>query len=187
MPADREIHFGYVGPDKAFDFVERIGCKFKGDNGRTITKKAFITSGSSSINITDYKKLEPKLRRAYVNTIVALGWKIVPINDHPVYQNDRHIGVESPWGYRTASPWDLYPHFDPNEMNESVDELTIGVNLSSRYTPTLLDIKDKNGTLGSSLIINKTLLDTIEICKRELIKEIPEMHDAEVYIREIFY
>jgi len=41
--------------------------------------------------------------------------------------------------------------------------------------------------MGSCIVLDKEFFDKVEICKRELIAQIPELYDGEIYIRDIFY
>jgi len=194
MPFDREIHLGYVGVDAVWNFARRIGADIIEDSGRTtkILTESDIRSKNwqAQLDPAICDKYQPILRQAYCNAILAQGWKIIP--NHKV-KNIRgshskdHIYVESPWGLREASYWHLDIYFDPNEVGDSPEEITLGVDLSGRYFPKMLDMHDTFGTMGSVIQLNQKLMDQIAICKRELIKVIPELHDAEVYIKEIFY
>lgn len=194
MPFDREIHFGYVGPTRVWDFASRIGAdiiNYSTHTTRIVTEVDFRTKPQSAqLDPNVCAKYEPLLRQAYCNTILAQGWQIIPAkniaNKQGPHCND-HIYVNSPWGIREASFWNIDTYFDPHEVGDGVEEVTLGVCLSGRYFPTMLDMKDPYGTMGSVILFNQDLVNLIDICKRELIGVIPELHDADVYIKEIFY
>ena len=194
MPFDREIHFGYVGPTQVWDFASRIGANIIDDSTRTtriITEADFRTKPQrAQLDPAVCTKYKPLLRKAYCNTILAQGWQIIPAKNIANKQGPHckdHIYVNCPWGIREARLWDIDIYFDPHEVGDGVEEVTLGVNLSGRYFPTMLDMKDPYGAMGSIILFNQTLMDQIAICKRELIAAIPEMQDAEVYVKEIFY
>jgi hypothetical protein len=186
MPYDKELHFGFVGPEKCFDFAERIKAKIVDYKDKPTTVSKFRQK-KYTINIDYDDTIKLKLRTAFTNSISSLGWKIGTILNSTLSSDTDYIGVISPWGDRAASVWRLKCQYDPHECGETPEELTFGVNLSSRYFPSIIDIIDEHGTLGSVFILNKDLFDKIEICKQELIKEIPELYNAEIYLREIFY
>ena len=194
MPFDREIHFGYVGPTRVWDFASRIGADIIDDSTRTtklVTEADFRANPHrAQLDPTVCTKYEPLLRQAYRNTILAQGWQIVPAKNiankrGPHYKD--HVYVNCPWGIREASFWNIDTYFDPYEVGDGVEEITLGVDLSGRYFPKMLDMHDAHGTMGSVILFNQVLMNQIAICKRELIAVIPELHDAEVYIKEIFY
>lgn len=187
MPCDREIHFGFVGPSDVFNFADKIGSKITDRDGNTITADQFIaaTDRCADFDDSDFRK---KLRTAFINTVIALGWETGKIQSPSTLKNNQnYIGVVSPWGNRAAGIWDLDIQFDPYEIGDTAEDISFGVNLSSRYFPSILDMKNEHGALGSSIILNKELLDKIEICKQMLIDQIPELSDAVIYIRDIFY
>lgn len=187
MPYDRELHFGYVGPNKVFEFADRIGVPMSDRESLAITLESFRANPNDGADF-DTNRFDAALRRAFIGTLDALGWEHGDIIVNGVTKHDKkYIGVKSPWGIREAGIWRLHSQFDPYEMGDTPEQLTIGVNLSSRYFPSIIDMEDPHGTLGSVFKLNKELFDRVEICKRELIKEIPELHDAEVFLRDKFY
>ena len=190
MPFDREIHLGYVGPDKVFDFIDRMKFRLVNNNDVVInlSKDDFRkTEDQFYINDADISVLQPKLRKAYMNTIRAFGWDYGKIVGAKRADAARYIGVISPWGNREAVVWGINVYYDPYEVSDTTEEITLGVDLSGRYFPTMLDMKDPHGTMGSVITIDNDLLNNVKICKDELVKEIPELYDAELYIKEIFY
>ncbi len=194
MPFDREIHLGYVGADAVWNFADRIGANILNNQRKTpklVSKDQFLKT-NSGIGFAQaiHDKYSPALRQAYINTILAMGWKIVtplditpPSGGHLSY----YLDVVSPWGRRETRIWSLDIHFDPDECGDGPDDVTVGVNLSSRYIPTMLDMHDVHGGMGSVIKLNQVLMNQIAICKRELVALIPELHDADVYIKEIFH
>ena len=187
MPYDRELHFGYVGPDKVFEFADRVGVPMCDHEGLAITLESFRANPNDGADF-DTNRFDAALRRAFIGTIESLGWEHGKVTLNGVIQNNpRYIGVMSPWGAREAGVWRLQAIFDPNEMGDTPEQLTLGVNLSSRYFPSIIDMEDQHGTIGPVLTFDKALFDKIEVCKRELIKEIPELYDAEVFLRDKFY
>lgn len=190
MPFDREIHLGYVGPDKVFDFIQRMNLTVvdREDDPVKQTANQFRQNPEGfDISTADKIILIPKLRTAYINTIQAFGWQHGKIVGKNTANDSRYIGIISPWGNREAVVWDLDVYFDPHEVGDSAEEITLGVDLSGRYFPTMLDMKDPHGTMGSVITFNQELLDKVKVCKDELVKEIPELYDAELYVKERFY
>jgi hypothetical protein len=191
MPYGKEIHFGFVGPEKSFAFATRIRSEMLDNNDKSITLEKFMKVNTGKKRFTSGVSLKdvgfnPKLKIAFINTVHAFGWTTGTLVDSTL-PPDQYIGVISPWGNRAASVWSLDCQYDPHENYEIPEELTLGVNLSARYFPSILDMKDEHGTMGSCIVLDKEFFDKVEICKRELIAQIPELYDGEIYIRDIFY
>jgi hypothetical protein len=190
MPYDIELQFGYPTSKQAFEFADRIGKYFTFTfNGQ---RKSMMKMGEwedfLKMPVNEQRAIrfsgsfEKPLKAASIETLAALEWKTFKLEND---LNGVMIGVDSPWGARRARVWRMNVGFDPDEMGDT--ELTLGVNLSSRYYPSILDMQDESGTLGNCFSFNKENNRKIEICKEQIIKQIPEMHDAEVYIRQLFY
>jgi hypothetical protein len=184
MPYDIELHFGYPTSKQSFEFADRLGEYFTFNGQRKSMNMGqwedFLKNDQRAIEISG--SFENPLKTAFIETLAELEWKTFKLEND---LNGVMIGVDSPWGARRSRVWRMHSMFDPDEMGDT--ELTLGVNLSSRYYPSILDMQDESGTLGNCFSFNKENNRKIEICKEQIIKQIPEMHDAEVYIRQLFY
>ena len=111
------------------------------------------------------------------------GWTAIQsVNKH---LSDGYFDVTTEYGTKTAAPWGLALQFDPHEVGEGPEHVTLGVDLSSRYFPTFIDMKNSHGTLDG--IDFDVMYHDIQIAKEEILKLVPELADAKVIIRDIFY
>lgn len=191
MPVDREIHFGYPNAEKAFAFAKRVSVDIiGGEEDLAVDYAAYMndTNQRSGYYFEPEDRFKQQLRDSFINTLDELGWKTGKIDEPKTYANkDRYVGVHSPWGPRIASVWSLDSIYDPVELGDEKSNFSIAVNLSSRYKPHIMDMDNPHGGLDNAVVFNKEFFDRIEVCKRNIIKAIPEMHDAEVFIRNVFY
>lgn len=189
MPADREIHFGFPTAAKAWAWADRIGLPMSDEGGAAIALQEWLANSDDSDLYLDVdtSRFDGPLRAAFMDTIQDMGWQTGRITGGGRGSRDDHyVGVITPWGNREAGVWGLYTHYDPVELGDRPEDLSIGVNLSSRYFPAILDMESEHGSFGT-IVLDQAFMDRIAVCKRNLIKHIPELDGAEIYIREIFY
>lgn len=67
-----------------------------------------------------------------------------------ISQNKVPVPWGTPWGLRTVVPISLMFHYDPDECGDSVEDAVLGVALSARYKPSLLDMRFAHGGLEGS-------------------------------------
>ena len=193
MPSGLEIHYGYPSPEKAWDFVSRrsdLEMVNYDDGGDPLSLEDFLAGKieDGRPEPTESPAFDALVEQAFYNTLGALGWSYVKVKNK--YNPSKYdLVVDSPWGKRDARPWHCYVIYDPSEMGEDPQHLSLGINLSSRYFPGILDMKSTHGTIYENIVFdtNNDLWKRAEVCKQEIIKLIPEMHDGEFYIREIWY
>jgi len=185
MPADKELHFGFTGPKEIWDAVQNIDGRLLNE----LEPMTFDLLQSSTFDTVEFEpsdSLKAALTRAYENTLTRLGYRFQKSTE--AYLSDRYYDINTPWGVRTAHSWDLCIQYDPDEIGDALDEMTLGVDLSSRYFPCLVDLKDPNGTLGSVVKIKSLMeMDATKIAIEEIIKAIPYFANAELYLRDIWY
>lgn len=191
MPVDREIHFGYPSAERAFEFAERIKVSIVDlDDNAVVDYNKFLAVNDNErcVDFNPGTRYDTALHNAFLNTLVELNWETGEIVEPRSYANsDKYVGVESPWGNRIARIWSLHSIYDPVELGDEKANFSIGVNLSSRYKPSILDMDNPHGGLDNAIVLNRDLFNRIDTCKRCLIDAIPELHDAEIFIRNVFY
>lgn len=193
MPVDREIHFGYPNAERAFEFAKRVGIDIVNlDNDTVVDYDEFLAVDDSdryaSYDFDPGTRYDAALRNAFVSTLSDFNWETGKIVEPKSYaKSDEHVGVKSPWGSRIAQVWYVKAIYDPVELGDEKANFSIGVNLSSRYCPAILDMDNPHGGLDNAVVLNKEFFDRIEVCKRNLVAAIPELHDAEIFIRNVFY
>jgi hypothetical protein len=193
MPVDREIHFGYPNAKRAFEFAKRVGIDVVDLDANTVVSYDEFMATDDSNRYASYDfdpgtRYDRVLRDAFVNTLDDLGWENGKIVEPKSYaDSDEHVGVKSPWGSRIARVWYVKAIYDPVELGDQKANFSIAVNLSGRYCPGILDMDNPHGGLDNSVVLNKEFFDRIDVCKRNLVAAIPELHDAEIFIRNVFY
>jgi hypothetical protein len=179
MPVDREIHFGFIGPAAIYKLVEELDVPVQTYDEAPTTLKE-LRQAPFDLFEMDITKIEPVLEEIYDAITARLGWTKTGQNDqgYTIYQ--------TPFGERVASSCWLCLNYDPDEIGDEPEDATIGINLSSRYFPCILDIENPHGTLGNVVDFD-ALVSQIAICREEIVKRLPAFADAKVFFREIFY
>ena len=179
MPMDKEIHLAVVGPQAVFALAETLGGTMVDAEERAIGQHAFIDDPLRGLGMETPEVLDAKARAAWEDAIARKGWRIVA-------PDGNGVRLETEFGPRTAYPWALYVQFDPEEVGDHPCDATLGVNLSARYFPVFLDMAHEHGTLGSVIDLDALRAD-IEIAREAILAQIPELSEARVIVRDIFY
>lgn len=182
MPAACEIHLGFIGPKAIYDTIDALGLEVLDIDGNPTTTDDLR---SNSFDLIEFEaesliKIEDLLDEAYKAVASRMGWTFVGQG------HGAHTVYDTPFGRRETSSFSLCLTYDNDEIGDRPEDATIGVNLSSRYFPTVLDIDDEHGGLGTVIDIG-SLMPQIDICREEIVKRLPAFGEAKVLIREIFY
>jgi len=183
MPADREIHLGFIGPDAIYNTIDTLGLQvldWAEENPTTTSALRSKPFDLFDFEGQSYDKIHAILREAYQAVAARLGWTFVGTTD-----ND-YMLYDTPYGRRQTGGFSLCLQYDEDEIGDEPQDVTLGINLSSRYFPTVLDIESAHGVMRS-VIEFETLQPRIEICREEIVKRLPAFAEAKVFIREIFY
>ena len=189
MPQGNELHFGFSNSKDAFAFCKKAGIQIMGYDGTDdkfypITLAQFIEEPEGIENLKIPHEIEVALENAYFKTLDELGWKWQK-QPSKMWPKEFDILVNSPWGVRKVYAWTLHLQHDPDEMGDGPEDLSVSINLSARYYPCLTDMKSEHGAMP--IKFNTETNRIIEIAKRHILEALPEMVDAELFIREIFY
>lgn len=192
MPYDRECHLGYPNAKLAFDFAKRVGFPIVDtDNNNEIVDLDKFLKSAPTVHRPEFsypEEFKQRLHIAWRKSIDDMGWALGTIIDKDGKPaKSRYNGVISPWGNREAAYWVMHADYDPHEMGHTPEDWAIGVNLSSRYFPTFMDMKDAHGTLSYTILLNDEFFNYIKVAKENLVAVIPEMHDAQPYLRDKWY
>lgn len=180
MPADREIHFGFIGPAAIYDAIDALGVTaIDYATDQPVTTAELRAARSLDFEI-DANAIEPQIQAAWDAITARLGWTPQGHDKmgYPVY--------DTPYGRRTMGRFHLCLQFDEDEIGDAPEDATLGINLSARYFPAILDAKDPHGTLGGAIMYDE-LAPQIEICREEIVRQLPHFEGAKVFIRDIFY
>lgn len=183
MPADREIHLGFIGPDAIYNAVDALGLQVIEWGGEKPTTTSALRSNPFDLFEFDensYKTINVVLREAYQAIAARLGWTFIGTTD------DDYMLYDTPYGRRETCGFSICLTYDPDEIGDDPQDATIGIDLSSRYRPTVLDIESAHGVMRS-VIEFEDLQPRIAICREEIVKRLPAFAEAKVFIREIFY
>lgn len=165
MPSGAEIHVGFTSDQ--FDLASHaMGIS--------------VLMGDSFADLElgpEAKSIIEKFRNAYLQTIKDVGFRVLGDD------GGNYFEIETPAGLRKMSGFQLETVYDPIEIGHAPKEATLGVALSGRYYPTLLDYPSTHGTL-LGLGID---LRMIEISRANLIKEFPVFTESKVLVVEKFY
>ena len=183
MPADREIHLGFIGPDAIYRTIDALGLQVLDWEDEMPTTTSALRSKPFDLFEFDeqsYLKVNAVLREAYQAVAARLGWTFIGTTD-----NDYMI-YDTPYGRRQTGGFSICLTYDPDEIGDEPQDATIGIDLSSRYSPAVLDIESAHGGMRS-VIEFEELQPRIEACREEIVKRLPAFTEAKIFIREIFY
>lgn len=171
MPTGQEIWFGVRGEDAMRTCNQLFGTKFQSE----ATFLADLEGGFDPHE--DIDAHNEKLDACYPEALRAIGLA-------PVKADGDYLVTKTPMGNRKMSCWDLAIQYDPYEVGDT--HATIGVALSGRYFPTLLDWRDPHGTLMEAPDLREIIAEAdkvIPIIQREL----PFTKDWKLLLLDIFY
>ena len=183
MPADREIHLGFIGPDAIYSTVDALGLQVIDCEDEKLTTTSALRS--NPFNLFDFDehshdKINVVLREAYQAVAARLGWTFIGTAD------DDDMLYDTPYGRRQTPGFSICLTYDPDEIGDEPQDATIGIDLSSRYRPIVLDIESAHGAMRS-VIEFEELQPRIQVCREEIVKRLPAFAEAKVFIREVFY
>ena len=174
MPAYSEIHLGFVGRSAVSNAIAALGIVC--NDGTQPTAQDLING--FNFDNTDVDKLNPQIEAAYMATASRLGWVHLATDS-------QFRDFDTPHGKRRTSIFGLSFNYDTDEIGDEPDDCSLGINLSARYFPTVLDISDPHGGLAPSNDLAR-LLSHAEICKQEIVKRLPAFEAAHIHLREVF-
>lgn len=114
------------------------------------------------------------LSQVFTNCCQRLGFTYVstrtpyPYSEYQVWQ--------TPLGNREFGSLEFELFFDPHEMGDQPEDAVLGVAITGRYKPTLLDWRGERGMINNSYLD----LEELAVVREEMAKLIPWMADAKV-------
>lgn len=169
MAISYEIVLGFTAKD--FDNVEKIlGTNFRFDDERAYNR--YFEDNMEKLNI-----FCSDLDMSHIKTLKEIGFE--PINE-------KEFVFETPLGVREFSPFRIETYFDATDIGDKYEDIVIGVSLSGRYRPTLLDWPNKNGSLNT-MVIDEKATSIIEIAKRNISEKIPIFKSAKIIVKLRYY
>lgn len=183
MPTGYEIQIGFVGPNAIYDAVDalKLDVLDYGESEPTTTQ-ALKTKPFDLFEFSDESnaRIEGALTEAYKAVAARLGWTFVREDD------ERYMIYDTPYGRRQTPGFLFGLEYDEDEVCDEPEDATLGIGLSSRYFPAVLDMESAHGTLRTASGLEE-MMPVIAICREEIVKRLPAFAEAKVYIREIFY
>jgi hypothetical protein len=176
MPSGTEIHLGFIGPDAIDAAAAEMGLTIYDDEDQPV-QAAIIRTDDRYLQL-DPNPASAALKEAYEAIADRLGWILVSKGSAGAYH------FMTPCGARETRIFSLAIQFDSSEIGDSAEEITLGVNLSARYYPCILDVCKDAQAAGSVQVFDE---DTIRICREEIQGRLPAFEKAKVFAREIFY
>lgn len=179
MPSDIEIHLGAVGPEAVDKLVNALGLQLTDDDGNNLSAVDLRNDPDLWLELDDTPLLGA-IKAAYEAVVSRMGWTITSHDADGYYQ------LDTPYGPRKTSGFGLSLQYDQDEIGDEPDDLSLGINLSSRYYPAVIDMKNAHGTLNGAFYLEDHA-KAIQICKEELLKQLPALDGTKTFIRNIFY
>lgn len=184
MPMGNEIHYAVAGIDNIKALMIRLGVHFI-DIDDNVLDTAAISSLSDIYDFLDdavMQDINRRLEAAYFAAACRAGWTWAGFGKGSY---DKHHHFDTPGGLRRVAPFRIEYQYDPDEAGDDESMASLGVALSGRYVPTFLDIESPHGAL-----YGVDLMDALEKSKvaiEEIVREVPELADMRLLLREIFY
>lgn len=181
MPIDKEMHLCVKGIENVFSLANALGITLIDSEDAPIETYKDWDKNFLDIDINSFNQYKNILKDAWLEAINEKGWSIESVRNNNFYM------LDTEYGKREATPFQLILQYDRWEVGDAPEEVTLGINLSSRYFPCFLDMDDPHGALGSVVDIFN-FVDDINIAKSKIIKHIPQFSDgAKPMLRDIFY
>lgn len=183
MPMGNEIHYAVAGVDNIRALMLSLGVKFL-DHDDNVIDAATLDSVNDICDFHDDEALQEVNRRleaAYFAAAARMGWTYLGQTGR---RGEDHT-FDTPYGQRRVSPFALEFRYDPDEAGDEESMASLGVALSGRYVPTFLDMESAHGTL-----YNIDFMDVLEksrVAIEEIVREVPELANMRLLLREIFY
>jgi hypothetical protein len=176
MPMDKELWLG-VREDAA----RLVANTLLGEDWKTMKSfQAALESGYAKDMPLGEKFFAPcnqKLNGCYLEALQALG--LTPKRSNA----NGYVITDTPSGRREMAGWSLGFQYDPNEVGAPP---VLGIGLTGRYFPTLLDWRDQHGTMDSCSDLGQVIAEAnkvIPIIHREL----PFTKDWGLLLVDVFY
>lgn len=184
MPDDVEIHFGVQGYDAVRKLMTDLGGHLvNGDTGKELafSRHTFeqVEKQGLCVDLILPQTVQQALDQIFV-TCVRRIW-----NTEPERTPKKHWALNTPHGSRESQGLEVFLLFDPVEIGDQIDNMSLGVALTRRYRPGLLDIPNFHGTVHN--IPLRT--DQMAICQQEIETSLPAFTEnkATFFIRARFY
>lgn len=189
MPFGSEIILGWTGFDKVCEISESLGLTILDGDNYDLTPESKL----NEIN----KTLSEIYPAALLDIPDLKNCKLTKTSE-PIYE-DRYFVLHNPPcvipshrkerkdGGIVMAPWDFMVYYDPYECRDHLEEMCIGVSLTSMYFPTYLDWDYPSGSSGRDIVLTPELLHNIETARKHLSTVLPVMKDALICIKNMFY
>lgn len=177
MPFGTEIQLGFIGPDAIDAAAAAMGLKITDEDGEVV-KAAIVGEDERWIEI-QATSIQSTLQEAYLEIASRFGWTLV--SSKP---DDGEFTFSTEYGTRKTRCFSLAIQFDSNEVGDTVEDMTLGINLTARYRPVLLDACTAADGAKSVQVFDE---DALRICRDEIQRRMPAFKDAKLFVRDIFY
>jgi hypothetical protein len=117
------------------------------------------------------------LNEAYIKTLKEVGFE--PVN---IYE----FTFKTPLGVRKFSPFRIETYFDSSDIGDKYKDIVIGISLSGRYKPVLLDWENEKGSL-KTMVLDEQMQSMVEIAKKNISDKISVFESASTIIKLKYY
>lgn len=125
--------------------------------------------------------LTEPLREAQISLLTEHFGKPVP-HGH----DGRYLLVTTPAGPREFAPFVFEYAYDPDEVGDRPEDLTVGVALTGRYFPVFVDWQYSHGGSGSPIRLDRATHKFIDAATRAISDAIPEFSDLPTHLAVVF-
>lgn len=169
MAIGYEIVLGFTS--EAFDRVEKaLGTNFKFKD-----EMAYYDDLDDNMDKLDI--FMDGLNEAYIKTLKEVGFEPVDISE---------FTFKTPLGIRKFSPFRIETYFDSSDIGDKYEDIVIGISLSSRYRPVLLDWESEQGSL-KTMVLDEQMKSMVEIAKKNISDKISVFENAKTIIKLKYY
>lgn len=140
-----------------------------------------IEKWQEAFNLAAEKTVNSLLLAAWIMTCEELGYKV------GAFENSlRRREIKTQWGETEANPFELQTEVG-GEMEFEFPDLPIGVGLSGRYHPVLLDIRDDGMMPNPMMVWDDDIKKMIDVAAKHIIAVLPWMVNAKPMVVSLHY
>lgn len=174
MPSAMECALGVVGPEAVTKTLLAMFPKLKAEDidleDFEFTREVFWDfAGDINGNIQGI---------AFPKMVERAGFTITK-------KEKSYLHVNTPLGPRKLGKPNFTIYYDPHETMQTLDDIVLGVRLSSRYVPTYLDWRCEHGSPGTFAL--RAMEPMLSIAREEIKPFVPWIDDADVCVIDCFY
>ena len=190
MAYGHEVVLGFAGEVESRRAAAEMGLvldsRLRWDDEDSDDEEGDLSAEQVIANMAVAKDVDRRLLDAYRTILKSMG-TLVP--------GFVHVGrtkgarsyevVDTPLGRREMSPPCLSLYYEPGD-GEPADDAVLGVGLSSRYFPRLMDWRSAHGSLDT-IALDKAFFDLFHFTKDHIAAAVPAFASAVPIVKPVYY